>query len=229
GIEWIGEIPEHWEGVKLKYIGKPTMGLLYSPNDLCGEGEGFLVLRASNIQKGNIDIDREDNVYVNKEINKNQLTLKDDLLICARSGSRELIGKSAMIDEKSAGNSFGVFTTIYRSIYNPYIKYVFQSGLFQSQIGTYLTSTINQLTMQNLNNLEVVLPPVEEQSSIQEKLDSYTESHEQAVKEIKNQISKLKEYRESLIYEAVTGKIDLRNYGEVAELLVAERGEAYGD
>jgi len=229
GIEWIGEIPEHWEVVKLKYIGKSIMGLLYSPKDICGENEGILVLRASNIQRGNIDTKRKDNVYVNKEVNENLTTHKNDLLICARSGSRELIGKSAIIDEESAGNSFGAFTTVYRSVYNPFIRYVFQSGLFQSQIGTYLTSTINQLTMRNLNNLEIVLPPIEDQDEIQEKLDRYTENHKQVVKEIKQQISKLKQYRESLIYEAVTGKIDLQDYGEVSEPLVAERGEKYGN
>lgn len=83
--------------------------------------------------------------------------------------------------------------------------------------------------MQNLNNLEIVLPPVEEQNLLQDKLDYYIENYKQVSKHINTQISKLKQYRESLIYEAVTGKIDLRDYGEQPEALVAERGEPYGN
>src|SRR5699024_2129269 len=113
GIEWIGEIPEHWETVKLKFLGDATMGLLYSPTETTYKEQGKLVLRASNIQSSMIDIQREDNVYVNKKIPESLLTKVDDILICARSGSRDLIGKSALIDEHSAGNSFGAFTTVF--------------------------------------------------------------------------------------------------------------------
>src|SRR5699024_3757670 len=123
-----------------------------------------------------------------------------------------LIGKSALIDEHSAGNSFGAFTTVFRSEYNDFISYVFRSGLFQSQIGTYLTSTINQLTMSNLRNLEIVLPPREEQKTLVGFLGKYDKDVNDSIEIIKKQITKLKEYRESLIYEAVTGKIDLRDY-----------------
>ncbi len=49
GVEWIGEIPEHWDVKKLKYFGKAIIGLTYSPNDLCDESDGTLVLRSSNL------------------------------------------------------------------------------------------------------------------------------------------------------------------------------------
>lgn len=217
GIEWIGDIPEHWEVVKLKFIGESVMGLLYSPKDLSDYENGTLVLRASNIQSGELEINRQDNVYVNKEIPPKLITQVGDILICARSGSRELIGKSGIVDESTSGKSFGAFTTVFRSDSNEYIKYVFQSGLFKSQIGTYLTSTINQLTMRNLNNLEIVHPTKKDQDDIVNYLNKYVKNINKLMKTNKNQILKLKEYRESLIYEAVTGKIDVRDYAVKTE------------
>ena len=53
GVDWIGDMPKHWEIRRLKYIGKSENGLTYSPNDLCdNSNDGILVLRSSNIQEG---------------------------------------------------------------------------------------------------------------------------------------------------------------------------------
>ena len=49
GVEWIGEVPSHWEVKPIKRTGSFENGLTYSPTDIC-EGNGVLVLRSSNIQ-----------------------------------------------------------------------------------------------------------------------------------------------------------------------------------
>ncbi len=49
GVDWIGEIPEHWGVLRIRYIGEAKNGLTYNPNDMVGEGSGILVLRSSNI------------------------------------------------------------------------------------------------------------------------------------------------------------------------------------
>jgi type I restriction enzyme S subunit len=222
GVEWIGEIPEHWEIRKLKYLGEAIIGLTYSPEEIADEG--VLVLRASNIKNNKIVFD--DNVYVNKKVPNKLITRHGDILICSRSGSRELIGKNACIDENSEGFTFGAFMTVFRSKYWRYLYYVFNSTLFKYQSGSFLTSTINQLTINNLNSFIVPLPPENEQKHICDILDKKVENIDTLITEIQNQIQKLKEYRQSLISEAVTGKIDVREFGNMSEVIYYEQNNS---
>ena len=93
GLGWLTEIPGHWEVKKLKYLGQAIIGLTYSPDDVVDEGEGTLVLRSSNVQNGKLEF--LDNVYVRKLIPLHLKVKEGDILICARNGSRALIGKNA--------------------------------------------------------------------------------------------------------------------------------------
>ena len=145
GVDWLGDVPEHWEVLKLKFIGDAIMGLIYEPKDVVNEGEGCLVLRASNIQDALLV--NKDNVFVTTKIPEKLITKLGDILICSRNGSRALIGKNALVTEEFEGKSFGAFTTVFRSELNDFLYYVFNSNLFSYQAGKYLTSTINRLTI----------------------------------------------------------------------------------
>ena len=94
GIDWIGNVPEHWEMRKIKHIGVAENGLTYKPTDICDE-EGVLVLRSSNIQNGKLTFD--DNVYVNTAPISLKVK-KGDIIICSRNGSASLVGKSAIVE-----------------------------------------------------------------------------------------------------------------------------------
>ena len=112
GISWIGEIPSHWEKMRIQHTGIARNGLTYSPFDLCNkEDNGTLVLRSSNIQRG--DICLEDCVYVKSIISPELKVNAGDIIICSRNGSRDLVGKLALIPE-NLDASFGAFMLIYR-------------------------------------------------------------------------------------------------------------------
>ena len=173
GVEWIGEIPEHWKLIKMKHKGDVIIGLSYSPEDIVDEGEGTLVMRSSNVQGGKPSF--LDNVYVSSKIPEKIRLKVGDILICSRNGSRNLIGKNCLITKNEEGLTFGVFMTIYRSKYYKFIYWLLNSPIFESQSGLFLTSTINQLTVSTLQNM--VLPFVdieEEQLQIVDYLDSKT-------------------------------------------------------
>jgi len=208
GVEWLGEIPAHWEVRRLKEIGEALIGLTYSPNDVVGQDEGSLVLRASNISEGKIVF--EDNVYVGCPVTAKLITREGDILICSRNGSRRLIGKNAIIDSASSGMTFGAFMTVYRSTHNEYLHYVFNSALFEFQSGMFMTSTINQLTLGMLNGFSVPVPPVKEQTAIAAYLDQETARLDLLVDKVQEAIEHLRELRSSLISAAVTGRIDVR-------------------
>lgn len=107
GVEWIGDVPKHWEVMPLKFTGTFGNGLTYSPKDVVDNG--ILVLRSSNIQNSSLSF--EDNVYVSK-VSRDLLVKKGDIIICSRNGSAALVGKSAFVD-KELNATFGAFMMRY--------------------------------------------------------------------------------------------------------------------
>ena len=206
GIEWLGKIPIEWSVKRLKYLGDAIIGLIYSPSEICDEPIGTLVLRASNIKDGSLVF--EDNVYVNKEIPDQLITQEGDILVCSRSGSRRLIGKNALITKTVAGCTFGAFMTIIRSEYHHYLFYVFNSTLFEYQAGSFLTSTINQLTQGNLNSFEIPFPKLNDQPAITSYLNHKTHLIDTLIEKKQKQIELLKEQRAAIINQAVTKGLD---------------------
>lgn len=208
GVEWLGQVPAHWIVKKLGYIGEAIIGLTYSPDDI--SDTGVLVLRSSNVQSGRLSF--EDNVFVDKVIPEKLRTQKNDILICSRNGSRELIGKNALIDESAVGQTFGAFMTIFRSDVNFYLSQVFNSHIFSAQAGSFMTSTVNQLTTGNLNSFLVPMPPLQEMREIAIYLDRVLEEIDELIVESSTLRQVLTERRSALISAAVTGKIDVRSW-----------------
>jgi type I restriction enzyme S subunit len=207
GVEWIGEIPKHWEVKRLKFLGDAVIGLTYSPNDLCGKEKGTLVLRSSNLHEGKFRYGEKENVYVKTRISEKLTLLENDILICSRNGSRDLIGKCAIASNKDAGVSFGAFTTVFRSRINYYLFNILNSEIFRYLSGMFLTSTINQLTIKNLNSISVPIPPEKERLLINKYIKTKITQIDNSINLEKQQIAKLKEYKATLIDSAVTGKI----------------------
>ena len=202
GAPWIGEVPTHWEIRRLKNVGIAKIGLTYSPSNLVDENNGNLVLRASNIQNGRIVY--EDNVFVNSAIPSQMILRQGDILICSRSGSRDLIGKNAMIDCDAEGFAFGAFMTVFRSEYNKYVYYVFNSGLFQYHVGLFGTSTVNQITLEILLDLNIPLPPLPEQRAIARYLDYVDGRIQRYIRAKERLIELLEEQKRAVINQAVT-------------------------
>ena len=209
GIPWLGEIPAHWKLKRLKHVGRAIIGLTFNPADTVTDGSGVLVLRASNVRDQKIVL--EDNLFVLMDIPDILRTRVGDILICSRSGSRALIGKNSLIDQAAAGLTFGAFMTVFRSPHNEYLFYIFNSPLFDYQAGAFSTSTINQLTVETLNGMEVPLPPPSEQKAIVASLRERTSRLDRLVEATDLTIALLKERRVALIAAAVTGQIDVRS------------------
>ena len=152
-------------------IGETNIGLTYKPCDKVNEKSGTAVLRSNNIQNGKMNY--SDMVYVSCNVPERAKIGKRRILICARNGSRSLVGKSAIVDMD--GMAFGAFMAKYTSllsgILNPYILTFLESPVFRSQLDGVKTETINQITQDMLKNQLIPIPPLEEQLRIVSKTE----------------------------------------------------------
>ena len=156
------ELPCGWEWCNLSMIGATNIGLTYRPSDI--DAQGTMVLRSCNIVNAQINLN--DVVRVKTTIRENQLVKENDILICARNGSRALVGKCALIRGLKEPASFGAFMAVYRTPYFEYILYFLQSGVFRNVFNDSNSTAINQLTQDMLKRAIVPLPPLAEQHAI---------------------------------------------------------------
>ena len=205
GIEWIGEIPEAWSVAQLGKICDTRNGLDCSSDDVCDEGSerATLVIRSGNVSAGKLLLD--ECVYVNKSVPASLLLKEGDVVVVRTNGSRELVGKSAYIDRDNIG-TLGAFMLLCRSRFGMFINWLFQSSMLSYYMGAFSTSTVNQLSNKTLQALHVPLPPLSEQHAIVACLDEKTAEIGALIADYQSMAKKLREYRKSLISEAVTGK-----------------------
>ena len=191
-----------WEVKRLGEIGRALIGLTYSPSDI--RSFGTLVLRSSNIQNGSLTFD--DNVYVDPEVAQSSIIEVGDLLICARNGSRDLIGKSVRLDGRARGMAFGAFMAAYRSEFNNFISLQFQSDLIKRQINEHLGATINQITNKSLLSFQVPLPnDSAEQTAIAEVLSDMDAD----LTALEAQAAKARAVKQGMMQELLTGRVRL--------------------
>jgi len=224
GIEWYGEIPIHWNITRLKFLGEAIGGVTYSPSDITeSKKDSKLVLRSSNIQNSKLDL--KDCVFIKSEVAQKKIVKKGDILICSRNGSRRLIGKNITIDEKTEGETFGAFMMIFRSNNWRWVSKYFNSPIFTSQSGMFLTATINQLTKNTLDNFFIAYPPLpEEQTQIANYLDHKTQQIDELIDDKQRLIELLKEERTATINQAVTKGIGALSGAETPNVPMKDSG-----
>jgi type I restriction enzyme S subunit len=151
----VGVIPVDWDVKSLGELGEALIGLTYKPSDV--RRSGTLVLRSSNIQNDALAFD--DNVFVDTDIPERIMVRSGDVLVCVRNGSRALIGKAALLDERAVGMTFGAFMAVYRSPIGKLASYLFQSAILKRQVNEHLGATINQITNKSLNSFRIPISP----------------------------------------------------------------------
>ncbi|MCR2104113.1 restriction endonuclease subunit S [Campylobacter upsaliensis] len=168
-------IPNSWAWVKLGDICEIISGTSYSKDDL--SDEGIRILRGGNINKNshNIDLFADDVIIKQDLTNKEKQILKNDILMIASTGSKEIIGKSAFSDVALENTQIGAFLRIIRISKEQNAKYIFHnliSQIFATHIKSCAGGT-NILNIKNeyIENFLIPLPPLCEQQEIVKKLD----------------------------------------------------------
>ena len=163
------EVPSSWVWTTIGDIAESNIGLTYKPSDICDNG--IPVYRSNNIQ--NRRIDKTELVRVDAKILDKQYLAVGDLLICARNGSRRLVGKCALIEELSEPSAFGAFMAVCRSAYNPWIYLLLNTGYFNRYLDDSNSTTINQVTQSMLLAFRIPFPPQKEQDRIIDEISKW--------------------------------------------------------
>lgn len=206
GVEWIGEIPEHWIKCRLKNISTSVNGYSFKSDDFDREYD-IPVIRIGDV--GDI-IDFEDCVKVKSkflEEKKDYIIRKDDILIGLTGGT---IGKSGRYNYEipSLLNQRVGLLRNKNEVLNGLLYHYVKSEVFIRYIfyDCYGGGQDN-ISMNDILNMIFPLPPIHEQNQIVEYLHSKTKEIDDLVQLEQKKIDLLKEYRQSLISEVVTGKI----------------------
>ena len=205
----LGIIPEDWEVVNFCEVADNFTGLTYAPENV--KNYGTLVLRSSNIQDGFLCY--EDNVYVDGiNIPDRAKAKAGDILVCVRNGSRNLIGKSALISSKAPKNlAFGAFMTVLRAkngSHNIFIHQIWQSDYIQRQIKDNLGATINQVTNNDISRYIIPMPPIAEQRAIAEALSDV----DGLITALDKKIAKKRLLKQGAMQQLLTGKKHLPGF-----------------
>lgn len=180
-----------WEEKELSELGELINGLTYSPSDV--QEKGLLVLRSSNIQNGQIDLN--DCVFVNPDIKGVNLTDPDDILICVRNGSKNLIGKNAIIPMVLPLATHGAFMTVFRAKHPKFTFQLFQTDNYYNQVNADLGATINSINGKNFLKYKFIVPKPNEQ----QKIASCLSSLDEVIAAHSQKLDLLKEHKKGLM------------------------------
>ena len=212
GIEWIGEVPETWDVKRVKHVSTSI-----------SKGNG--ITKDDVVEDGDISCVRYGEIYSQYSLGFDKCVTKTNLskvsspqyfsygdIICAGTGELiEEIGKPIVYLGSELCLAGGDIVVIKHKQNPLYLEYALESACSQGQrsIGKYKLKVVH-ISASDIGNIRIALPNIEEQNRIVEYLDNKIQSISNVIESKLSTIEKLEEYKKSLIYYAVTGKIDCR-------------------
>ena len=215
GIEWLGMIPKHWGLVKLKNKAKVNgrIGFRgYTTADLVPKGQGAYTIGGKHITNCVIDLSNPDFISWDKYYESPEIMVKKGDILMAQRGS---LGKAALVREDIGDATINPSLVLLNAIAmnEVFLYYYLVSSSCLAYIDLLNTATAVPMISQNqIENIFVPIPSGKEQKQIADYLDRKTKEIDETTIMVSTQISDLKSYKSALITEAVTGKIDLRDW-----------------
>lgn len=210
GIDWIGDVPKGWNIVPLRYLGRTQNGISQSGDYF---GEGFPFVSYSDVYK-NYSLPSIFNGLAksSKQDQKLFSVIEGDVFFTRTSETIDEIGFSSVCLKTVENAVFAGFLIRFRPYKNKidknFSKYYFRSNIHRA----YFVKEMNLVTRASLSqellkSLPVLLPPLSKQHAIATYLDSKCSEIDSLIAIKQQKIETLKDYKKSVIYEAVTGKM----------------------
>ncbi|MBT2636442.1 restriction endonuclease subunit S [Bacillus sp. ISL-39] len=221
GIEYLGDIPENWTVKKLRYLGTLQNGISKSSEYF---GQGYPFVSYGDVYK-NIVLPQKVEGLVNSSISdrKSYSVKSGDVFFTRTSETIEEVGFASTCLETIENAVFAGFVIRFRP-YSDELNPNFYKYYFRSQIHRkFFVKEMNLVTRASLSQellkkLPVLVPSIHEQKEIANFLDAKCAHINQLINQKEQLINELETYKKSLLYECVTGKIDVRNYKSSLEV-----------
>jgi type I restriction enzyme S subunit len=221
GVEWLGDVPEHWEVKKVKnlacLISKGT-----TPSTIGGDfvDQGIRFLKAENVGKS-LHIEPKPYFYITKQvdalISRSRLKEHDVLVIIA--GATTGLASIVTSDLLPANTNQAVsFIRPKKPAYSKFIVRWLSTEFAQRTIWIDAVQAAQpNLSMEDLGNISISLPPIDELENIMKAVDDRLDTFEGLIAKAEGAIGLMQERRTALISAAVTGKIDVRDWEPALE------------
>lgn len=235
GIEWLGEIPVHWEIRKLKSQ-LEIFGRIgyrgYKTTDLVDKGEGAITISPSNMKDFYMQFDECSYLSWEKYEESPEIKIYNMDILFVKTGST--YGKASLVEgliEKATINpQIVVFKNI--QLNETYLWYQLKTQSIKTQVElSVVGGTIPTISQSKIGAYSIVVPPKSEQKLIVDYIESEISVIDKTISTIEKEITLVEEYKTALIAEAVTGKIDVRDFKiptlETPLAMVAEEAVNY--
>ena len=227
GVEWLGDVPEHWKVRRLGYLAtKFGSGITPRGGATVYEDSGVPFLRSQNIHFDGLRLRNVARISpsLHWELSGSHVKPRDVLLNITGAS----IGRACSVPDDFAEGNVNQHVCIIRPNQSRLLPNLLAAYLFtpnmQREIRFEQSGASREgLGLQSIRNFRVIVPPLSEQAAIVEYLDNATVNMDAAIVRARRQIALVQEYRTRLIADVVTGKLDVR---EAAADLPDENDEA---
>ncbi|MFV8423232.1 restriction endonuclease subunit S [Vibrio parahaemolyticus] len=220
GVEWLGEVPEHWGKVAFKQFIKTRKGVAFSTSDFCDSG--IRVVKASDIKQLSL---RKSDVFLPETFTKKhpKAYLNQGNIILSTVGStpdvkNSAVGQIAMVPKELDGTLLNQNTVVFdptvEAIDRNYLFLLLQTRAYRDHLDLHAHGTANQasLNVADMLDFKCFIPSVDEQHQIAEYLKQFLRTVSDLETKAISAIELMKERKTALISAAVTGKIDVRDW-----------------
>ncbi|MCT7465681.1 restriction endonuclease subunit S [Aliarcobacter cryaerophilus] len=212
GVEWLGEIPEHWEIDKLKNYCK-AFGRIgfrgYNTSDLVNESEGAITISPSNIFEYSMTFNKCSFLRWEKYYESPEIQIEENDILIVKTGST--FGKIGMVKNLPEKATINPQLLVLKDIKieQRFFYYMMTSSVIQTQVNQQVIgSTIPTISESKILNFVSILPSKEEQRKIASFLDDKTAQIDEVISQKEKLIELLKERKQIVINDAVTKGLD---------------------
>lgn len=215
GIEWLGEVPEHWEVKRLKQVATIQTGITLGKTYREAKLVERPYLRVANVQAGRLDLAKITRVRV-PAVEADGATLRAGDVLMTEGGDIDKLGRGCVWHDEIAGclhqNHVFAVRPVPSVLLPEFLVAIMGSphGRRYFQLTAKQTTNLAATNSTTLGNFPVRLPPVCEQQQILKDIAENTGDLHQAIDRAHRGIALLREYRTRLIADVVTGKVDVR-------------------
>ena len=212
GVEWLGEVPEHWNVGALKYWAD-----IIDCKHITAEfvEDGYPLASISEVKDWTVNLSTSKFTtkrYYLELIENGRKPIVGDILYSRNA----TVGEAALVIDNMPDFAMGQDVCLIRSndkILSDYIMYVLNSGIIKKQLDLAMVgSTFKRINVDNIRNFDISFPSIHEQQEIIDSLKTNIVKYDSLVEQAEQAIQLMQERRTALISAAVTGKIDVRGW-----------------